>query len=782
MTKLFRRSLPAVLLAFTACGAPPTPSEPSTTTAASTTTDSLRLQLQAQPHYEPTCSSHCGALVMHNADGSIVNAKPATASTPSGLGATDLENAYGINASAQRGAVVAVVDAYDHPDAESDLAVYRAQFGLPACTTANGCFHKINQDGQASPLPQAQPPAPANQWDVETALDLDMVSAGCPNCQILLVETNADSDQATADSNFKKANASAVAWGAAVVSNSWIDPEFPAEVSEGGVFNNHPGVSIFASAGDQPYGIGSDGNSTSTGWPAVLSTVIAVGGTVLTKNSNTARGWTETAWNLPGPKAQDASGCSRYVDKPVWQQNLNTGCSKRAVTDISAVADNVSIFVTGTTGINWTTSGGSSAATPLVAAMFAGNNMAGIDAQVLYDNPLGFNDITTGGTTTCSVSGAPSVLCTAGPGWDGVTGLGSPQGGTMFRGQPGSQNGALAAVARNPEDQVLVSVERNGIFWSRRHEQSATWTNYLISASNFSVSTHVTAVARNPARIEIYWIGSDGSVNQYVQDDRLPSPVTAQVAPPGSASPMGAISALSRRPNTVEVFYIGADRSVRDSFWYDGYTNWSTFSMTAPYAAAVQANLAAVSRLPGSMEVFYVGANHEVEDLYYNNDGSSWGSLALTAANTVMPGGSITAVSRMPGLMDVFWVNQQYGLSTAFYQNGWGFLSVPTPESIAVASSMTVTTINPTNLRVSYIGNSGALAVSEWDARSGWVDGSMTAGLALNDNGWVAALSRLTLQNELWFSQKDESLEQWDYSGTTPVVKSELLGPNTMFQ
>jgi hypothetical protein len=104
---------------------------------------------------------------------------------PSGYGPSDLQSAYNLpSATAGKGETVAVVDAGDDPTAEADLATYRAQYGLPACTTANGCFDKVNQDGQQGNYP------PSLGWDVEESLDLDMVSAVCPNCHILLVESN----------------------------------------------------------------------------------------------------------------------------------------------------------------------------------------------------------------------------------------------------------------------------------------------------------------------------------------------------------------------------------------------------------------------------------------------------------------------------------------------------------------------------------------------------------------------------------------------------------------
>ena len=215
---------------------------------------------------------------------------------------SQLRKAYGITASGLtgKGATVAIVDAYDDPNAETDLADYRTQYGLPACTTANGCFAKADQRGDAGPLP-----APNPGWGIEISLDLDMVSAGCPHCHILLVEatTNLNTDLYTAEDT-------AARLGANAISNSYGGGESSSETSQD-VHFNHPGVAITASSGDDGFGVS---------YPAASRYLTAVGGTSLTRGGGT-RGWTESAWSGAG------SGCSAYEPKPAWQ--TDSGCSRR---------------------------------------------------------------------------------------------------------------------------------------------------------------------------------------------------------------------------------------------------------------------------------------------------------------------------------------------------------------------------------------------------------------------------------------------------------------------
>src|SRR4051795_11913626 len=253
--------------------------------------------------------SHCFAQLLGDAAGQPL----ATAAPTSGYGPADLQSAYNLAAAAASNGgtqTVAIVDAFDDKTAEADLAGYRSAYGLPACTTANGCFKKVNQSGV-----QGSYPSNDQGWAVEISLDLDMVSAACPHCKILLVEATSNSNV-----NLYTAVDTAARLGATVISNSYGGGESSSETTDESHFN-HPGIPITVSSGDSGYGVE---------FPAASRYVTAVGGTSL-RRSSAARGWTETAWSGAG------SGCSRYVPKPSWQ--ADTGCSRRTVADVSAVAD-----------------------------------------------------------------------------------------------------------------------------------------------------------------------------------------------------------------------------------------------------------------------------------------------------------------------------------------------------------------------------------------------------------------------------------------------------------
>ena len=362
----------------------------------------------------------------------------ASNTTPTGYRPADLQSAYGLAAAAAAGGsgvTVAVIGAYDDPTAESDLALYRSQWGLPPCTSAGAspCFRKVNQRGAASPLPPID-----SGWATETSLDLDMVSAICPNCSILLVEADsAFLDDLGAAVNY------AVSAGAKYISNSYGSPEDRYAPTYDLDYYKHPGVVITASTGDYGYegyqgGTGQTGNE----YPSVSPWVVAVGGTTLRRAAN-ARGWTESAWSGAG------SGCSLYEARPPWQPAAATACSRRMVADVSAVADPTTGMAVVYAG-SWQQVGGTSAAAPIVAAAYAlaGTPAAGSWPVSYPYGAGGLNDPTGGNNAGGSCSPDPTLWCTGVAGYDGPTGLGSLQGIAPLGapGLPGAPTGIGATV------------------------------------------------------------------------------------------------------------------------------------------------------------------------------------------------------------------------------------------------------------------------------------------------------------------------------------------------
>jgi len=344
--------------------------------------------------------ARCHSLVRVDA-----SAAPLASSGPSGYNPVDLRQAYGLSsATGGAGQTIAIVDAFDDGSAESDLAVYRSRFGLPACTTANGCFRKVDQNGGTN-----YPRGDAG-WAEEISLDLDMASAICPNCKILLVEAKTNSF-----ANLSIAVDQAARMGATVISNSYGGSEYSSEVTDQSHFN-HPGVAITVSSGDAGYGVE---------FPAASQYVTAVGGTSLRRDAST-RGFSETVWSGAG------SGCSAYITKPSWQ--TDAGCARRTVADVSAVADpNTGVSVYDTYRLHpggWLVFGGTSVASPIIGAVYAvaGNAASITYGSFSYSHTTSLFDVVSGSNGSCG----GGYLCTGRAGFDGPTGNGTPNGTGAF--------------------------------------------------------------------------------------------------------------------------------------------------------------------------------------------------------------------------------------------------------------------------------------------------------------------------------------------------------------
>jgi subtilase family serine protease len=340
-------------------------------------------------------SARCDAQVVTD-----THLRPFTSASPTGLSPATIKSAYSFSTSlsAGSGQTIAIVDAYDDPTAETDLTVFSNQYGLPACTTANGCFKKVNQMGGA------RYPRTDGGWALEISLDLQWAHAIAPGAKILLVEANTNSfTNLMAAEDYAGSHAS-------YVSNSWGGSEFSSEAN----YDSHfvqSGVSFFVSAGDA--GLPAE-------YPSASSNVISVGGTTLHFSGSTLTG--ETAWSNGG------GGCSAYEQAASAQSAFSgygqVSCGgKRATPDVSLDADpssGVSVYDTtkyqGQSG--WFTVGGTSASSPMWAARSAD---AGVVANsgYIYGNSITYRDITSGS------NGAPCLvgydLCTGRGSWTGAT-------------------------------------------------------------------------------------------------------------------------------------------------------------------------------------------------------------------------------------------------------------------------------------------------------------------------------------------------------------------------
>jgi PKD repeat protein len=411
----------------------------------------------------------------------------AAAGPAGGLTPSDLASAYGYEPSVGgSGQTLAIVDAFDDPNIESDLGEFDSHYGLPVCTAANKCFEKVNQEGSAAPLPGAD----ETGWSAEIALDVESAHATCQKCTILLVEARSNSL-----ANLAAGVHEAVALGADEVSNSYGGPE-------GGTFGeaadySDPDRVILAASGDWGYNgwLAPEEFPEAPNLPSSLPSVVSVGGTTLTLDE-TGKRLTETVWNGNGPENEfefeegaSGGGCSLSWSAPPWQQSTDsfaaTGCgSKRSAVDVSADADPLTGFDIFDSddcgkrceefrrGKSWITLGGTSLSTPLVAGMYAlagGSNGISNPALTLYGHQgdSSLFDVRQGGNGFCDDNGAAcgidgeleefleepfridcegTTACNATTGFDGPSGVGAPSSLGLFK--PAIPVGAITPPAK----------------------------------------------------------------------------------------------------------------------------------------------------------------------------------------------------------------------------------------------------------------------------------------------------------------------------------------------
>jgi hypothetical protein len=623
----------------------------------------------------------------------------ATAATaPAGYGPLDLRYAYATESSSLTGGVgqtVAVVTAYDDATAETDMGTYRSEYHIRPCASTGGCFTKVDENGGTN-----YPPAGAAGWSLATAQALDMISAICPNCHILLVEADT-----TAITDLGQAENEAVTLGAKFVTNTFFTAEATYGTSEPTYdtdYFDHPGVAITAP----------DGNGAGYGvsYPAASPDVIAVGGTTLTRASGTVRGWTETTWSGTG------SGCSAYEAKPSWQ--ADTGCTSRMLNDVSAVADPVDspIAFYDTSSGDWVEGGGDNVAAAIIAAMLAlgGAPAAGSSpAAYLYAHPGLFNDITTGSNGTCAPS--PAYFCTAGTGYDGPTGLGTPAGAL----------GAQAPASTLPSspvnfDPATGNIEVYAVSSSRALEQDA-WN----SATGWAgwagwKSLGGSTLAGRPAAIfdpasgnlEVYARETSGAL---VEDYWVPGTGWSGLVSMGSDKFQGnPVAVYDPDRGALEVYATGTTGTVFEDSWTTagGWTGWQNRGGELAGGPA-----AAFDPASGNLELYGAGTNGALEQDVWK-PGTGWTGW-LDQGGSGVTGTPAVAYNPLDDGVAVF-VDE----SSRMYEDSWTHAGGWTGLQSLGAGTFTGpgAAYNPVSggLQVYGVGGTGTVFGDSWTPTAGW--------------------------------------------------------------
>jgi hypothetical protein len=486
----------------------------------------------------------------------------------------ELQEAYKIPATGGSTQTVAIVDAYDDPNAEADLQKYREKYKVyykgteTACTKANGCFKKVNQEGKEEKYPSDKYPRigetnKVEDWGFEISIDLDMVSAICPECKIVLVEANEPSTLLVAEEEAEKLEVGGKKL-ATEISNSWGSNEFAGETEDDKYFE-HAGIPITFSSGDSGYKLE---------YPAASKYVIAVGGTTLKKAAKTERGWEETVW------AGTGSGCSAYESKPSWQ--TDSGCSKRTDNDVAAVANPgsetepgspVSVYDSyeyeeagyGTGKLGWVGAGGTSVAAPLIAGIEAHAETAAksLGAEVFYGQPKAEFDVTSGSNGTCK-----TYLCEAGVGYDGPTGMGSPNGVPKIL--PIAEGTSPAAIEPGSNDPSIFYVDSNHeiAYWS--YTTTGGWTNGVIGGSVESGTSPAASYQSGSGLSIIYFVNKSGEIATWTRLTGAWAETTLGGKVESGTSPAAFLASSSE----LHVVYVNSSKEIAE--WrYPGGPSWT---------------------------------------------------------------------------------------------------------------------------------------------------------------------------------------------------------------
>jgi hypothetical protein len=653
-----------------------------------------------------------------------------------GFSPADLRSAYKLPEAGGSGQTVAIVDAFNDPNANADLKTYREKYGLSACTEVSGCFKKVNQTGEAKNYPEAN-----TEWSLEISLDLEMVSAVCPECHILLVEASTNVGNA-----LYEADDEAVALGATEVSDSWGSSEFETEESYD-KYLDHFGIPVTVAAGDDGYGVG---------YPAASPDVISVGGTALKKAPETSRGWTEEVWRnsefaVGEHGAGTGSGCSVYEKaKPSWQHD--TGCARRTDNDVAAVASaSTPVSVYDSYGYaGWVDVGGTSVGAPLVAGIEAHATAAvhSAGARVFYEHPSGIFDVTAGSDGSCG----GSYLCTAGSGYDGPTAKGAPDGVPQIISPAFESTPAVIRNSSNKDQGVFYTDSADEIaYWA--YSEATGWENADLAGGVRSGTNPAATVDVATGVAVVYYVNTGGEIAAWGNNGAW-----------GHATLGGSVLSGTSPTATVDestgdqaVYYVNTSGEIAYWFYSTG-TGW----VNGVLGGSVRAGTSPIVTLEpstGDELVYYVNTSGEVAVWGYTG---SW--INSTAGGSVRAGTSLGVAREFgSGEAIVYYVNPSGEIAYRYYEGGWKGVTLGGSAHAGTSPSV-VRDFGASHVSVDYTTTTNEIGY--WVYEGGWSHGSLGGETVQPGASPTVIIDQGTGNQWLYYiGEEDPTMWTWSFVG-----------------
>jgi hypothetical protein len=671
-----------------------------------------------------------------------------------GFSPADLRSAYKFPETGGSGRTIAIVDAYNDPNAYSDLATYRSTYKLSECTEASGCFKKVNQKGETKNYPVAN-----TEWSEEISLDLDMVSAVCPGCHILLVEAETSSP-----ANLGTAENKAATLGASVISDSFGGKEVEGEAKEYGSDFKHAGIPITVASGDSGYGVE---------FPAGSPNVISVGGTALKKEEKSTRGWSEEVWRNTefkvGEKgAGTGGGCAlKEETKLAWQKDKS--CANRTDNDVAAVASTstpVSVYDSyeTTESTRWRNMGGTSAAAPIVAGLegLAESSARKQGAEVFYRQPETTFDVTKGSNGECG----GSYLCTAGTGYDGPTGMGSPDGVPRVLAVAEGSSPVVTHDSSGNQWVYYVNSNHEIAFWAY-NASAGVWGAGVLGGSVAAETSPAIVRAASTGDQFVYYHGSNGAI--WFWDYNAAAGVWGDAELGGKVSTDTSPTAVRNETTGDQfVYYVGAEEAIWTWNYNAAAAKWGDAELGGKAAGDTSPTVVRAST--GDQFVYYTGANEAVWFWNYNAAAAKWGDVEL--GGKAEPGSSPTAVrNESTGDQFIYYVGLNEAIWTWNYNAGaakWGDAELGGKVE-GDTSPAVVRATSTGDQFVYYVGSNEAIWFWDYNAAAAkWGDNELGGKVAFASRP-SAFRNETTGDQFVYYLNSADQVWLWDYNASAAV-------------